>query len=349
MQSDARPFCETYVSSALFSGVKLYDITFSTSFNNFLMKHLLCRTLSLLVCLMFVCGPSFAQTSAKNNTRTHSSQKKATNAQTAKSRKSASVGSQANRKTTARVSSSSRRGIMTEAQKKKIIQNLLWNMVYIPGGTFRMGATSEQGNDAWDDEKPARVVTVGSYCIGRFEVTQQEWEAVMGNNPSVTKGARLPVTNVSWEDCNRFVDKLSRITGKSFRLPTEAEWEFAARGRTNEMATKYSGGDNLDALAWFSGNSSNSMSPHDVGTKNPNELGLFDMSGNVREWCYDCYGSYSNIDKRTNPVAPNNSDKRVLRGGCFFSPARECRVSVRFCDKQDEHYFANGFRIVRHP
>ena len=213
-----------------------------------------------------------------------------------------------------------------ENQLPAVIQNLVSNMVYVEGGTFTMGATSEQGKDAYDDEKPAHQVTLSSFSIGKYEVTQEEWEAVMGKNPSSFKGAKRPVERVSWNDCQEFIRKLNTMTGKRFRLPTEAEWEYAARGGNKSIGYKYAGSDNLDRMAWYDSNSDNAT--HDIGQKSPNELGLYDMSGNVWEWCQDWYGSYSS-NSQTNPSGPSSGSYRVYRGGSWFSRARNCRVSFR--------------------
>ena len=207
-----------------------------------------------------------------------------------------------------------------------IIQKLINNMVYVEGGTFTMGATSEQGSDALSHEKPTHQVTLSSFSIGKYEVTQEEWEAVMGNNPSSFKGAKRPVENVSWSDCHQFIRKLRTLTGKNFRMPTEAEWEYAARGGNKSRGYKYSGSNILDDVGWYDSNSSSST--HDVGQLDPNELGLYDMSGNVWEWCQDWYGGYSS-NSQTNPSGPSSGSHRVSRGGCWGGGARFCRVSYR--------------------
>ena len=212
-----------------------------------------------------------------------------------------------------------------------------FTMVYVEGGTFTMGATSEQGSDAWSDksEKPAHNVTLSSYHIGETEVTQELWQAVMGENPSNFKGNKYPVEQVSWKDCEEFIKRLNKITGKHFRLPTEAEWEFAARGGNLSKGYQYSGSDNLDDVAWFHENSSDkgSSSPdygtHPVASKQPNELGLYDMSGNVSEWCSDWFEFYSSI-AQTNPTGPSSGSSHVHRGGSCCGVARYCRVSYRF-------------------
>ena len=216
-------------------------------------------------------------------------------------------------------------------------------MVYVSGGTFTMGATSEQGSDAWDDEKPAHSVTLSGYYIGKYEVTQELWEAVMGSNPSYFKGDNLPVERVSWNDVQEFLRKLNAMTGKNYRLPTEAEWEFAARGGNNSRGYKYSGGNSIGNVAWFGGNSGSRT--HAVGTKSPNELGIYDMSGNVYEWCQDWYGSYSSSSQR-NPQGPNSGSRRVIRDGSWGSNARDCRVSYRLSLTPGRRGSVLGFRLA---
>ena len=213
-----------------------------------------------------------------------------------------------------------------ENKLSPIIQRLLDNMVYVEGGTFTMGATTEQGSDADSDEKPAHRVTVSSFFIGKYEVTQEEWEAVMGSNPSYFKGAKRPVEMVSWSDCCQFIRKLNSLTGKNFRMLTEAEWEFAARGGNNSRGYKYAGSSILDDVGCYVGNSSSSS--HEVGQLDPNELGIYDMSGNVLEWCVDWYGSYES-GIQTNPIGASSGSLRVRRGGSWDLNARYCRVSYR--------------------
>ena len=199
-------------------------------------------------------------------------------------------------------------------------------MIPVEGGTFTMGATSEQGSDVGSDEKPAHQVTLSSYYIGETEVTQALWEAVMGSNPSNFKGTNRPVEKVSWDDCKSFIDKLNALTGENFRLPTEAEWEYAARGGNQSRGYKYSGSNSLGNVAWYTDNSGSET--HPVKSKSPNELGLYDMSGNVYEWCQDWYGSYSS-SSQTNPTGASSGSLRVLRGGSLFNVAWYCRVSNR--------------------
>ena len=210
-----------------------------------------------------------------------------------------------------------------------------FKMVAVEGGTFTMGATPEQGSDVYDSEKPAHQVTLSSYSIGQTEVTQELWRAVMGRNPSLFTGnLQRPVENVSWNDCQTFINKLNQMTGKNFRLPTEAEWEYAARGGNRSQGYKYAGSNAIGDVAWYYDNScalgSNhpDYGTHAVATKAPNELGLYDMSGNLLEWCQDWYGSYSS-DAQTNPTGPASGPDRVFRGGSCYSYAWRCRVSYR--------------------
>ena len=216
-------------------------------------------------------------------------------------------------------------------------------LVYVEGGTFTMGATSEQGSDAYPNEKPTHSVTLDGYYIGKYEVTQELWKAVMGSNPSSFKGDNLPVEQVSWNDVQEFLRKLNAITGKRYRLPTEAEWEFAARGGNSSRGYKYSGSNSLGSVAWYDDNSGSRT--HAVGTKSPNELGIYDMSGNVDEWCQDWYDSYSSSSQR-NPKGPNNGSYRVCRGGSWLNNARFCRVSLREGYNLDGSYGYLGFRLA---
>ena len=217
------------------------------------------------------------------------------------------------------------------------------DMVRVEAGTFTMGATAEM-KDLYKNEKPThRVTLTNDYYIGKYEVTQELWQAVMGNNPSHFKGDNLPVEQVSWNDCQRFLSKLNRITGKTFRLPTEAEWEYAARGGNKSRGYQYSGSNNLLDVAWFTDNSG--IETHAVGTKQPNELGIYDMSGNVSEWCQDWFGKY-NRSSQVNPTGANSGHYyRVERGGCFNENARDCRSSCRSGGAIDR-YHGRGLRLV---
>ncbi|MDD5977618.1 MAG: formylglycine-generating enzyme family protein [Bacteroidales bacterium] len=226
-----------------------------------------------------------------------------------------------------------------------LVNGVSFEMVYVEGGTFDMGATTEQGSDAWDNEKPVHSVTLSDYYIGKCEVTQELWEAVMGSNPSRFKGAQKPVEKVSWNDCQEFVSMLNSLTGRTFRLPTEAEWEYAARGGNQSRHYKYSGGS-IANVAWYHDNSRGKT--HAVGTKSPNELGIYDMSGNVWEWCSDWKGDYS-AGAQTNPQGPSSGSYRVLRGGSWYDNARYCRVSYRGDGGPDYGHDYYGLRLVLVP
>ena len=202
------------------------------------------------------------------------------------------------------------------ADRTFTVNGVEFGMMHVEGGTFMMGSNDA---DAEDDEKPVHQVTLSDYYMGQTEVTQALWKAVMGGNPSEFKGDNLPVENVSWDDCQDFIGKLNQITGEDFSLPTEAQWEFAARGGIYSKGYKYSGSDDSDALG---------LSTHSVGAKQPNELDIYDMSGNVCEWCYDWYGPYSSAAV-TDPSGPSSGSNRVLRGGSWASLAAHCRCAFR--------------------
>ena len=214
------------------------------------------------------------------------------------------------------------------------INGVTFTMIAVEGGTFKMGAQSSDSggdnydSDAYSDESPVHDVTLSSYYIGETEVTQELWEAVMGSNPSYFSGyPQKPVEYVSWNDCQEFITKLNNLTGKNFRLPTEAEWEYAARGGNKSRGYKYSGSNTIVNVAWYTDNSSSTT--HDVKTKQANELGIYDMSGNVWELCQDWYGSYSS-GSQTNPIGPSSGADYVYRGGSWYFNAEYCRVSFRF-------------------
>ena len=203
-----------------------------------------------------------------------------------------------------------------------------FKMMPVEGGSFTMGSP-DSDTDADDDEKPQHAVTLSSFYMGETEVTQALWKAVMdGANPSNFQGDNLPVEKVSWEDCQTFIAKLNQMTGKTFRLPTEAEWEYAARGGSKSYPFTYAGSDYLALVAWYADNSENKT--HPVGTKTKNELGLYDMSGNVLEWCNDWYGEdYYSSSPQTDPTGPATGSYRVYRGGSWNNVAHYCRVSYR--------------------
>ena len=226
------------------------------------------------------------------------------------------------------------------------VNGVYFTMIAVEGGTFQMGATSEQGGDAYDNEYPVHSVTLSDYYVGETEVTQELWQAVMGSNPSNFIGyPQRPVEMVSWNDCQEFITQLNQLTGKNFRLPTEAEWEYAARGGNNSQGYKYSGSNTIGNVAWYYGNSN--FQTHNVKTKSPNELGIYDMSGNVLEWCQDWFDSnyYSN-SPQTNPTGPSSGSARVYRGGsCNDYSAKGCRVSDRSSGDPGNRYYYLGLRL----
>jgi formylglycine-generating enzyme required for sulfatase activity len=216
-------------------------------------------------------------------------------------------------------------------------------MVSVQGGTFQMG-----GND-YDSEKPIHSVTVSNFFIGKYEVTQAQWRAVMGNSPSNFKNCdNCPVEQVSWEDVQQFLSKLNSLSSKRYRLPTEAEWEYAARGGSSSNGYKYSGSNDLNNFAWYDGNSGNKT--HPVGEKSANELGIYDMSGNVWEWCSDWYGEkYYSSSPSNNPTGVATGTYRVLRGGGWNRDAVYCRVANRYYSLPSIRDSDCGFRVVSFP
>ncbi|HOQ79509.1 MAG TPA: SUMF1/EgtB/PvdO family nonheme iron enzyme [Candidatus Cloacimonadota bacterium] len=243
------------------------------------------------------------------------------------------------------------------------------NMVLVEGGTFEMGTDDVEKSDYYvhvlEPSEPLHSVTLSSFYIGKYPVMQKEWQAVMGNNPSKNKGDNLPVGNVSWFDVVEYCNKLSEKEGltpaytineedvtcdwsaNGYRLPTEAEWEYAARGGKESKGYDYSGSNNVDDVAWHQRNSD--MKTHDVGTKDPNELGIYDMSGNVFEWCWDRYeAEYYSESPESDPNGPDNGAGRVIRGGSCYNTYVDCLVVYR--SSESEYYRHNselGFRVVR--
>lgn len=214
------------------------------------------------------------------------------------------------------------------------VNGVSFTMIDVAGGTFQMGSY---------DEWPVHSVILSDYYIGETEVTQELWEAVMGTNPSRFKGSNNPVEAVSWYDCQEFIKTLNRLTGKEFRLPTEAEWEYAARGGNKSQGYEYSGSNTLgDVAGW---------DLYPVGSNSPNELGIYDMTGNVWEWCSDWYGGYSS-SSQTNPTGPTSGSDRVIRGGEWSSltyRAQYCRVADRYYDSPGVHRYGRGFRLALCP
>ena len=215
-------------------------------------------------------------------------------------------------------------------------------MVYVEGGTFQMGS-----NDGEADEKPVHSVTLNSFNIGKYEVTQKQWQDVMGSNPSNFTGCNnCPVEKVSWNDVQDFIQRLNTKTGSNYRLSTEAEWEYAARGGNKSRGYKYSGGDDIEAVAWYDDNSGSKT--HTVGQKQANELGIYDMSGNVWEWCSDWYGNYSS-NSQNNPKGYSSGSARVYRGGGWAGYAQYCRASNRGNGGPGGRGGRMGFRLVVVP
>lgn len=228
------------------------------------------------------------------------------------------------------------------------VNGVSFTMVGVESGTFTMGATAEQGSDySCDDEYPIHEVTLSSFGIGQTEVTQALWQAVMGSNPSWFNAgdgylSNLPVEMVSWNDCQLFIAQLRKMTGKPFRLLTEAEWEFAARGGNKSKGYKYAGSDYLPQVAWYYEENEGTVS---VGMKLANELGLYDMNGNVWEWCYDLKENYSE-KAQIDPIGAAVGENRVMRGGSWFSVFWDCRLSSRGCDHPDFRDYRLGLRLA---
>jgi formylglycine-generating enzyme required for sulfatase activity len=223
------------------------------------------------------------------------------------------------------------------------VGNVSFTMVTVAGGTFVMGATDDN-SEASSDERPAHRVNLAAYTICTTEVTQALWKAVMGSNPSsFTGNLQRPVENVTWNECQTFIKKLNQMTGKTFRLPTEAEWEYAARGGINNHGFTFAGSNNIDDVAWYSNNSGSTTAP--VATKSPNELGLYDMSGNVSEWCSDWYGSYDS-EVQYNPQGPTTGNYRVNRGGNWMLGSGYCRTLRRDWRGPDAKSTIIGLRLA---
>ena len=235
------------------------------------------------------------------------------------------------------------------------VNGVSFEMVFVKGGTFVMGCTDEQGNECLEREKPAHKVTISDFYIGKYPITQAQWKAVMESEPDRlynTNCDDCPVEKVSWGNAQEFIKKLKEQTFQIYRLPTEAEWEFACRGGVQSAHYTYSGSNNIDEVAWYNGNyeldkQGSRGSTHPVGAKKPNELGIYDMSGNVWEWCSDLYDkSYYNYASSKNPKGPGHGSHHVVRGGCWRSAARCCRVAERAGYSPDYLYDFIGFRLV---
>ena len=213
-------------------------------------------------------------------------------------------------------------------------------MVFVEGGTFQMGS-----NDGEANEKPVHSVTLNDFYIGKFQVTQKQWRDVMGNNPTYFNGYdNHPVEKVSWDNVQEFIKRLNQKTGKNYCLPTEAEWEYAAKGGKQSRGYTYSGSNNLDEVGWYVSNSGRKT--HPIGQKQSNELRLFDMSGNVWECCNDWYSDYYQSSATSNPKGPSSGPGRVLRGGASFVNDKYCCTSHRQYSVPSSHF---GFRLVLVP
>lgn len=233
------------------------------------------------------------------------------------------------------------------------INGLKLDLAKIEGGIYSIGFHPETSasdvsiiNDAGLHD-----VKLSSFYISTTEITQEMWKAIMNSNPSETKGMRLPVTNVTWDECKIFLERLNKRTGVYFRLPTEAEWECAARGGHLSRGFHFPGSNELDSVAWYRGNTNTKhggkLKPHKVALKKPNELGLYDMAGNVREWCYDWYAStFYDQEGQTNPHGPNLSDFRVIRGGGYRSDSTGCLMHRRDYEFPEISHDDIGFRLA---
>ena len=241
--------------------------------------------------------------------------------------------------------------------KDFVVNGVSFKMVYVQGGTFNMGATDEQGKKDSESALPVHKVTVSDFYMSQTEVTQALWQCVMGSdvNEQSKKGTYRtllagvgnshPMYYISWNDCQKFITKLNQLTGEQFRMPTEAEWEFAARGGVYSKGYKYAGSNVLKNVAWYYTNSSSTT--HPVALKEPNELGLYDMCGNVQEWCLDLKGDYTNEDQY-NPQGAKKGSYRIVRGGCHYTIPIDTRISARYWTITSDRNNALGLRLVMH-
>lgn len=227
---------------------------------------------------------------------------------------------------------------------KEFLDSIQADLVWVTGGRFVMGDNSGEA-----DEKPAHEVVVDGFAISRYPVTQRQWSIIMGGNPSDFKGCdRCPIDHVSWDEAQEFIRRLNHLTGKLYALPTEAEWEFAAKGGKMGRYYNFAGSDYADSVAWHAGNSG--RMPHPVGEKLPNELGLYDMSGNMWEWCSDWYEKfYYELDEKYSPEGPKSGAGKVRRGGSWFTQTINCRITARNHVKQDYKDDAGTFRLAQYP
>jgi len=236
-----------------------------------------------------------------------------------------------------------REQLVGDKMKFKVIANVKNSfepeMVFVKGGTFQMGS-----NFGDTEEGPVHNVTLKSYYIGKYEISQGQWRTIMGNNPSCFGGCdNCPVDSVSWNEVQDFIKKLNNQTGENYRLPSEAEWEYAARGGKKSMSYVYSGSNDVNAVAWFEDNSGNKT--HEVGLKQPNTIGIHDMSGNLWEWCFDWFENYKDFNE-SNPTGPSTGQYRVFRGGGFDDSKFGCRTTPRIGGLPDRRQKYIGFRLA---
>ena len=225
-----------------------------------------------------------------------------------------------------------------------VVQPIEPEMIFVEGGTFLMGCFDDECHHDGREE-PAHLITLNNFKIGKYEVTQKEWKSIMNDNPSINShNENFPVEMVSWNDVEQYIRKLNEFTGKNYRLPTEAEWEYAARGGNKSKGYKYSGSNDIDEVAWNGKQGEGSLS-YLVGGKAPNELGIYDMSGNVLEWCKDWFGFYTDI-LQINPLGPSTGTNRIARGGSYYGDIVRCRVTYRFYLPPDAQHRNVGFRLV---
>lgn len=233
----------------------------------------------------------------------------------------------------------------TTTHQKKIIQELLQELIFIDGGSFLMGCNLKD-TLCEESEYPSHLVTIAPFYIQKYEVTQLLWVKIMNYDPNTYKGNKYPATSISWDECQEFIKRLNHITSLHFALPTEAQWEFAARGGIKSKNTLYAGSSKINEVAWYKGNSN--LMFQNIGTLTPNELGIYDMSGNVWEWCSDFYAPYSEDDKN-NPTGPTSGTNRVYRGGSWLDNENYIRISTRNCGRSDYKMNCLGFRLILIP
>jgi len=232
--------------------------------------------------------------------------------------------------------------ILIAASCQKKVENKIKEpvMVLVKGETFTMGCFDGLGND---DEFPTHEVTLSDYFIAQNLVTQELWKSIMKSNPSVNIGENLPVENITFNQIMTFIEKLNNVSGKQYRLPTEAEWEYAARSGNESEEYQFSGSNNIDEVAWYEDNSNDQT--HPIGTKKPNELEIYDMSGNLWEYCNDYYGNYPD-SPQTNPSGPLTGISRIVRGGSFNLSSYYSRISIRGSATPDSKSKFRGFRLA---